>query len=199
MHLIRISSRNTRAVINGASDTSGHPASNKHSARYCPAVSRGIGTNGPNRQKTWPRPSIRPIPHPLTPPLRTMPLQPLVPSHRTITKRPPTMTLAFRYHSFRYPPAPASLSFPLSQAPSASAHTDAVAQPSPCPNHTQNTASSKTPKNICKGGPGPGPTFLLPLPLRVSAAARRRDQLSKERVHCSPVSFNDIKHLARSM
>src|SRR5262245_66389361 len=65
------------------------------------------------------------------------------------------------------PPAPASLSLPLSQAPSASAHTDAVAQPSPCPNHTQNTASSKTPKNICKGGPGPGPTFLLPLVLPV--------------------------------
>src|SRR6516162_6219359 len=123
MHLIRISSRNTRAVINGASDTSGHPASNKHSARYCPAVSRGIGTNGPNRQKTWPCPSIRPIPHPLTPPLRTMPLQPLVPSHRTITKRPPTTTLAFRYHSF----------------------------------------------------------------------------LRRQSAHCSPVAFNDIKHLTRSM
>src|SRR5262249_61527102 len=67
-----------------------------------PPVSRGPGPNAPNPKKPWPRPSIRPIPHPLTPPLRTMPLQPLVPSHRTITKRPPTTTLAFRYHSFRY-------------------------------------------------------------------------------------------------
>ena len=49
------------------------------------------------------------------------------------------------------------------------------------------------------GGPGPGTTFLLPVPLRVSADARRRDQLSKRMVACSPVAFNDIKHLARSM
>src|SRR6516164_143680 len=165
MHLIRISSRNTRAVINGVSDTSGHPASNKHSARYCPAVSRGIGTNGPNRQKTWPRPSIRPLPHPrpasshdAASAARTQSSH----DHQAAADHDACLPLSLFPLS---PPAPASLSLPLSPAPSASAHTDAVVQPSPCPNHTQNTASLKTPKNICKGGPGPGPTFLLPPPL----------------------------------
>src|SRR5262249_54676060 len=53
-------------------------------------------------------------------------------------------------------------------------------------------------KNICKGGPGPGPTFLLPVPpgrLARGIAAPTNEQSGA----CSPVAFNDIKHLARSM
>ena len=46
------------------------------------------------------------------------------------------------------------------------------------------------------GGPGTGTTFLLSLPLGVSADSRRRDQTVERRVTCSPVVFDDIKHLA---
>src|SRR5262249_41011172 len=69
-------------------------------------------------------------------------------------------------------------------------------------------------KNFERGGPGPGTAFLLPLPLRPQPKslisllpARRlptprpgevRANWGKNRC-CSPVVFNDIKHLARSM
>jgi hypothetical protein len=49
------------------------------------------------------------------------------------------------------------------------------------------------------GGPGPGTTFLLPLPLG-GVGRRAPPRPTVERIaYCSPVVFNDIKHLARSM
>ena len=165
MHRVRINSRNIRvSILASWLDPSGQPYSINCNARYCAPVSRGIGTNGPNRQKTCPAPARdgASVPRASVSVSFSFTSAPAA-SHDTAstarTQSSPDHQAVADHACFPLslfplsPPAPASLSLPLSQAPSASAHTDAVAQPSPCPPHTQNTSASKTPKNIPRGGP----------------------------------------------
>jgi len=72
------------------------------------------------------------------------------------------------------------------------------------PNQQARSNIFSTPKKnrrekSASGGPGTGMLFLLPLPLPVGQALELAATTGERMVSCSPVSFNDIKHLARSM
>ena len=80
--------------------------------------------------------------------------------------------------------------------------SDAPAQPTPGSPHNAHNGptSSASPKEnrrekLHAGGPGPGTTFLLPLPLPVGRQPGAPRPTVERIVNCSPVVFNDIKHL----
>src|SRR5262249_58427631 len=92
--------------------------------------------------------------------------------------------------------------FPLQpEFPLQPARTDEPAQPNPSSFHTARTAPTflNFQKNqalmLRAGGPGPRTTFLLPLP-PPGLGRRAPPRPTVERTgSCSPVVFNDIKHL----
>src|SRR5262249_29031120 len=151
---------------------------------HCSSVSRGTGTNGPTGNN---RIRAGLIPHPSAShgaAQHAAPQSAHLPSSadHADASQPQSPEFSLQPH-FSLQEFPLQPEFPLQAA-----RTDEPAQPNPSSFHTVRTSPTflNSPKKIrplcCAQGPEPGTTFLLPVPLHVSADARRRDQLSKERV-----------------